>query len=108
MDITGYDYSDIDIEGFWDKTADIYPRKSNFKTAKTLWMDKFAGIAPDKAEWLAKTIFKAIKMYLKDYTNTHKDGEDYQYVKTLDRWFNEDFDYWFKKAEKTGRVTNID
>lgn len=101
-DITGYSYVQIDMDSFWEKTVAIYPKKTSLTMAKTLWLDKFKGISPYGAETVAKTIFKAIKMYLNDYKKSHNNGtnEDYSYVPALDNWFKKEFDYWYKLAEK--------
>lgn len=99
-DVTGYDYSHIDMEYFWDKTIEIYPLKSGSTVAKTMWLDKFIGVPPENAEWVAKVIFRAIKKYLKDYVEKYEDGREYKYVHSIENFFKKDFDHWFRKAEK--------
>lgn len=94
--------SDFDIDQSWKVIVESYPKKRRGGSgdAKLIYIKKFEGAFYPK--YVANLIGVAIQLYLKEYRESNGD-EDYTYVKSIQRWFKEDLDYWMGKAEEYKR-----
>ena len=90
----------FDFESAFEKTFDIYPKKTAYNNAKTAWMDKLLGVIEDNRPDIARLIYTATVMYLDDYTKKHEDDLEYRFIPKYADWLKSDCDYWLKLAEK--------
>ena len=89
---------DFDLEAAWKKTRDMYPRNDGKGISKQLYLNVFKELSPLVWKDVANTISIAIKLYIKDCKERY--GEEEKYIKGMDKWFKEDFDYYFDKADE--------
>lgn len=89
---------DFDLETAWKKTRDMYPRNDGKGISKQLYLNVFKELSPLVWKDVANTISIAIKLYIKDCKERY--GEEEKYIKGMDKWFKEDFDYYFDKADE--------
>lgn len=95
---TSDEIPDFDLESAWKKTRDMYPRNDGKGISKQLYLNVFKELSPLVWKDVANTISIAIKLYIKDCKERY--GEEEKYIKGMDKWFKEDFDYYFDKADE--------
>ena len=96
---------DFDIQYSWNNILtklqeNGYPKNklSASNKARDIFIKMFNGaLNPDGIE---KTIKRALALYLNDYKKEH---EDMKYIKNLNNWFEQDFEYWWNQAEEYQR-----
>ena len=76
----------------------MYPRNDGKGISKQLYLNVFKELSPSVWKDVANTISIAIKLYIKDCKERY--GEEEKYIKGMDKWFKEDFDYYFEKADE--------
>lgn len=75
--------------------------KNGFANMKVEWLNRFMGVPESNWMQLANLILEAVKAYKEEYKRTHPDEKvDYQYLKTMDKFFQEDLDYWMAEVER--------
>ena len=75
--------------------------KNGFANMKVEWLNRFMGVPESNWMQLANLILQAVKAYKEEYKRTHPDEKvDYQYLKTMDKFFQEDLDYWMAEVER--------
>ena len=89
---------DFDLEAAWKKTREMYPRNDGKGISKQLYLNVFKELSPLVWKDVANTISIAIKLYIKDCKERY--GEEEKYIKGMDKWFKEDFDYYFDMADE--------
>lgn len=92
----------FDFEGAFDKTFAIYPKKTAYTTAKHAWMDKVLEVIEQNQPVIARLIYKATEVYLRDYQEKHSDDTDFRYIPKYADWLKNDCDYWLQTVEKRG------
>ena len=92
----------FDFEDAWKKTFDIYPKKTAYSTAKTVWMDKVLEVIEPNQPDVARLIYGATEAYLSDYQEKHPDDAAFQFIPKYAEWLKDDCDYWLQIAEKRG------
>mgnify|MGYP000009152345 CR=1 FL=1 len=92
----------FDFEDAWKKTFDIYPKKTAYNTAKTVWMDKVLEVIEPNQPDVARLIYGATEAYLSDYQEKHPDDTAFQFIPKYAEWLKDDCDYWLSVAEKRG------
>lgn len=92
----------FDFEDAWQKTFDIYPKKTAYNTAKTAWMDKVLEVTEENQPDVARLIYGATEAYLSDYQERHPDDTAFQYIPKYAEWLKDDCDYWLSVVEKRG------
>lgn len=77
----------------------LWHNKNNFASAKVEWLNRFIGVPESNWKPLANQIANAVRLYLEDYKKMHPNEQvDYQYLKTMDKFFVEDLDYWLAEV----------
>ncbi len=75
--------------------------KNGFANMKVEWLNRFMGVPERNWMQLANLILQAVKAYKEEYKRTHPDEKvDYQYLKTMDKFFQEDLDYWLAEIQR--------
>lgn len=75
--------------------------KNGFANMKVEWLNRFMGVPESNWMQLANFILEAVKAYKEEYKRTHPDEKvDYQYLKTMDKFFQEDLDYWLAEIQR--------
>lgn len=92
----------FDFEDAWKKTFDIYPKKTAYNTAKTVWMDKVLEVIEPNQPDVARLIYGATEAYLSDYQEKHPDDTAFQFIPKYAEWLKDDCDYWLSVVEKRG------
>lgn len=92
----------FDFEDAWKKTFDIYPKKTAYNTAKTVWMDKVLEVIEPNQPDVARLIYGATEAYLSDYQEKHPDDTAFQFIQKYAEWLKDDCDYWLSVVEKRG------
>lgn len=94
--------TEFDFEDAWGKTFSLYPKKTAYTTAKTVWVDKLLEVIEQNQPDVARLIYKATEIYLEDYREKHSDDTDFRYIPKYSDWLKNDCDYWLQIAEKRG------
>lgn len=89
----------FDAEKAWNDTFTLYPKKTSFSVAKSIWMDKILDVIEDNRKAVAGLIWHATKMYLQDYTEKNPNDTEYRYIPKYSDWLKEDCDYWIQQVE---------
>lgn len=92
----------FNFEDAWEKTFDIYPKKTAYSTSKTAWMDKVLEVIEENQPDIARLLYKATEAYLSDYQEKNPDDTDFRYIPKYVDWLKNDCDYWLRIAEKRG------
>lgn len=92
----------FDFDDAWQKTFNIYPKKTAYNTAKTAWMDKVLEVIEENQPDIARLLYKATEAYLSDYQEKNPDDKDFRYIPKYVDWLKNDSDYWLQIAEKRG------
>lgn len=92
----------FDFEDAWKKTFDIYPKKTAYIPAKTVWMDKVLEVIEPNQPDVARLIYGATEAYLSDYQEKHPDDAAFQFIPKYAEWLKDDCDYWLSVVEKRG------
>lgn len=92
----------FNFEDAWEKTFDIYPKKTAYSTSKTAWMDKVLEVIEENQPDIARLLYKATEAYLSDYQEKNPDDTDFRYIPKYVDWLKNDCDYWLQIAEKRG------
>lgn len=92
----------FNFEDAWEKTFDIYPKKTAYSTSKTAWMDKVLEVIEENQPDIARLLYKATEVYLSDYQEKNPDDTDFRYIPKYVDWLKNDCDYWLQIAEKRG------
>lgn len=92
----------FDFDDAWKKTFSIYPKKTAYTTAKTVWMDKLLEVIEQNQPVIARLIYKATEAYLSDYQEKNPDDKDFRYIPKYVDWLKNDCDYWLSVVEKRG------
>ena len=90
----------VDFEKIWQYTYEAYPKKSNHASAKTEWMNKLLPVVEQNRKEVSKIIWKAVKLFVADYTEKNPDDTAYRYIPTFNKWMTEDLDYWMAEVER--------
>ena len=93
-------HEEVDFESIWQQTFNSYPKKSNYNSAKTEWMNIICSVVESNRKDVATMIWNAIQMYLKDYENKNPDDTNYRYIPTFNKWLTEELDYWMEEARR--------
>lgn len=92
---------DFDLEKNAQVIFRMWGNRNNFASAKVEWLNRFVGVPEKNWKALANEIASAVTAYLADYKEMHPDEKkDYQYLKTMDKFFQEDLDYWMAEVER--------
>lgn len=79
----------------------MWGNRNNFASAKIEWLNRFMGVPESNWKTVANNIAEAVKAYLEYYKEMHPDEKkEYQYLKTMDKFFTEDLDYWLAEVER--------
>lgn len=98
----------FDVEKAWEDTFEIYQKKTNYATAKAVWMDKLLEVPEKNRKDVAVLIGNATKMYINDYkTNTPEDTA-FRFIPKYCDWLKNECDYWIKQYEKSQKAVNED
>lgn len=92
----------FNFEDAWEKTFDIYPKKTAYSTSKTAWIDKVLEVIEENQPDIARLLYKATEAYLSDYQEKNPDDTDFRYIPKYVDWLKNDCDYWLQIAEKRG------
>lgn len=92
----------FDFYDAWKKTFDIYPKKTAYNAAKTVWMDKVLEVIEPNQPDVARLIYGATEAYLSDYQEKHPDDAAFQFIPKYAEWLKDDCDYWLSVVEKRG------
>lgn len=92
----------FDFDDAWEKTFNIYPKKTAYSTSKTAWMDKVLEVIEENQPDIARLLYKATEAYLSDYQEKNPDDTDFRYIPKYVDWLKNDCDYWLQIAEKRG------
>lgn len=92
----------FDFDDAWQKTFNIYPKKTAYNTAKTVWMDKVLEVIEPNQPDIARLLYKATEAYLSDYQEKNPDDTDFRYIPKYVDWLKNDCDYWLSVVEKRG------
>ena len=93
-------HEEVDFEKIWQYTYEAYPKKSNHASAKTEWMNKLLPVVEQNRKEVSKIIWKAVKLFVADYTEKNPDDTAYRYIPTFNKWMTEDLDYWMAEVER--------
>lgn len=99
-------FASFDVEKAWEDTFEIYPKKSNSATAKTVWMDKLLMVLEINRKEVAILIANATKMYVDDYKEKNPDDNTFRFIPKYCDWLKNDCDYWIREYEKAQKVVN--
>lgn len=92
----------FDFEDAWEKTFDVYPKKTSYNASKIAWMDKVLEVIEPNQPDVARLLYKATEAYLSDYREKNPDDTDFRYIPKYVDWLKNDCDYWLQIAEKRG------
>lgn len=92
----------FDFVNAWRETFSLYPKKTAYNTAKTVWMDKLQEVIEPNQPDVARLIYKATEAYLSEYKEKHPDDTDFRYIPKYSDWLKDDCDYWLSIVEKRG------
>lgn len=92
----------FDFEDAWEKTFDVYPKKTSYNASKIAWMDKVLEVIEPNQPDVARLLYKATEAYLSDYQEKNPDDTDFRYIPKYVDWIKNDCDYWLQIAEKRG------
>lgn len=93
------DYFDLDTAA--KQLFDTYPNKNNYASMRTAWLERFIGVPEQNYKPVANMIWKAVKLFLADYKEKNSDeSKPYRYLKSMDKFFAEDLDYWLAEVER--------
>lgn len=95
----------FDFEDAWEKTFDVYPKKTSYNASKIAWMDKVLEVIEPNQPDVARLLYKATEAYLSDYREKNPDDTDFRYIPKYVDWIKNDCDYWLQIAEKRGDVS---
>lgn len=94
-------YDVPDFEKAWNRTVEIYPKKTALVTAKQIWLDKLIGVIEQNRKDVATLIYRAVKLYVADYKEQNPEDVNFKYIPKFSVWLQEDCDYWISKAERS-------
>ena len=94
--------NNFDAEKAWNNTFDKYPNKSGYANARNIWCKKVLE-AIDQRETIT-LIYNAMRMYIKDYKKRKPDDVNYNYMPKMEKWLNEECDYWVRQYEENKRL----
>ena len=93
------DYIDLDTAA--KQLFDIYPNKNNYASMRSAWLDRFIGVPEQNYKPVANMIWKAVNLFLEDYKEKNEgESRPYKYLKSMDKFFLEDLDYWMEEVER--------
>ena len=92
----------FNFEDAWEKTFDVYPKKTSYNASKIAWMDKVLEVIEENQPDIARLLYKATEAYLSDYQEKNPDDTDFRYIPKYVDWLKNDCDYWLQVAEKRG------
>ena len=92
----------FNFEDAWEKTFDVYPKKTSYNASKIAWMDKVLEVIEENQPDIARLLYKATEAYLSDYQEKNPDDKDFRYIPKYVDWLKNDCDYWLQIAEKRG------
>ena len=92
----------FNFEDAWEKTFDVYPKKTSYNASKIAWMDKVLEVIEPNQPDVARLLYKATEAYLRDYQEKNPDDTDFRYIPKYVDWIKNDCDYWLQIAEKRG------
>lgn len=92
----------FNFEDAWEKTFDVYPKKTSYNSSKIAWMDKVLEVIEENQPDVARLLYKATEAYLSDYQEKNPDDTDFRYIPKYVDWIKNDCDYWLQIAEKRG------
>lgn len=88
--------SDFDYLSAWKRTREMYPLNSGKAEGWTQYLDVFIPYPKSQHAHVASMIANAMILYLKEHEND-------KFYKAINRWFREDFAFYFEKAEEEYR-----
>lgn len=92
----------FDFKDAWEKTFDVYPKKTSYNASRIAWMDKVLEVIEENQPDIARLLYKATEAYLSDYQEKNPDDKDFRYIPKYVDWLKNDSDYWLQIAEKRG------
>jgi hypothetical protein len=93
------DYFDLDTAA--KQLFNTYPNKNNFASMRAAWLDRFIGVPEKNYKPVANMIWKAVKLFLEDYKEKNEgEPKPYKYLKSMDKFFVEDLDYWLTEVNR--------
>ena len=92
----------FNFEDAWEKTFDVYPKKTSYNASKIAWMDKVLEVIEPNQPDITRLLYKATEAYLSDYQEKNPDDTDFRYIPKYVDWIKNDCDYWLQIAEKRG------
>lgn len=79
----------------------MWGNKNNFASVRVEWLNRFMGVPESNWKALANQIASAVTAYLDYYKEMHPDEKkEYQFLKSMDKFFQEDLDYWMAEVER--------
>lgn len=93
---------DFDVLGAFNQTFEKYGIKSGYSVAKQKWMDRLILVPKENRKAVALEIINAVVLFIADYDKTHPDDKEHKYVKSFERWLDEDCEYWVMQWNKRG------
>ena len=63
-------------------------------------MNKLIPVVEQNRKEVSKIIWKAVKLFVADYTEKNPDDTAYRYIPTFNKWMTEDLDYWMAEVER--------
>ncbi len=90
---------DYDFENAWNKTFEIYPKKTAAVVARQVWVRKIQDVVLENQVDVANLIYKATKLYLLDYDENNPEDEKHRYIPKYGDWLQNDCDYWITRYE---------
>lgn len=91
---------DFDLESNAKKLFDRWGNRNNYASMKVEWLNRFMGVPEKNRRAVANLIWEASKAYMDEYKKKHPDEQvEYMYLKSMDRFFIEDLDYWMAEVE---------
>lgn len=93
------DYFDLDTAA--RQLFDNYPNKNNYASMRTAWLERFMGVPEQNYKSVANLIWQAVQTFLEDYKQKNDDEpKPWKYLKSMDKFFAEDLDYWLAEVER--------
>ena len=89
-----------DLEEPFQRTFEIYPKKTGYAMARQAWMDKLVDVVEENRIDVARLIYHATLAYINDYKRSRPEDEDFRYIPKYSDWLANDCDYWLGVVEK--------
>lgn len=95
---------DMDVQKWWNDTYDIYPKKGRERNAMIAWMDLLnLKVSEEEKKELATMIYKAVKLYVREYETENKEDTTYKYMPQMEKWLKEYLPDYEKKLQEQNK-----